>query len=82
MSRLSLLEREDVSGREIGERLEAEEFQEAGRGHIRDIGATVTGSLDFHQLQSQELTQDAWCRRIDPGHVAASEARRDALLAG
>jgi len=26
------------------------------------------------------LTQDGWCRRIDPAHVAASEARRDARL--
>lgn len=28
----------------------------------------------------QVLTQDAYCRAIDPGHVAACEARRDGLL--
>jgi peptidoglycan/xylan/chitin deacetylase (PgdA/CDA1 family) len=30
--------------------------------------------------QCEVLTQDAYCRTIDPGHVAACEARRNALL--
>lgn len=46
---------------------------------LRGVLAEVARLRDAGRCEV--LTQDAWCRRIDPGHVAASEARRDALLA-
>lgn len=48
-------------------------------GVLRGILAEVARLRDAGRCEV--LTQDGWCRRIDAAHVAASEARRDALLA-
>lgn len=46
---------------------------------LRGILAEVAALRDAGRCEV--LTQDGWCRQVDPAHVAASEARRDALLA-
>lgn len=46
---------------------------------LRGILAEVAAMRDAGRCEV--LTQDGWCRRVDPVHVVASEARRDALLA-
>ncbi len=48
-------------------------------GVLRGILAEVARLRDAGRCEV--LTQDGWCRRVDPAHVAASEARRDGLLA-
>lgn len=48
-------------------------------GVLRGILAEVARLRDAGRCEV--VTQDGWCRMIDPAHVAASEARRDALLA-
>ena len=48
-------------------------------GVLRGILAEVARLRDAGRCEV--LTQDGWCRRVDSAHVAASEARRDALLA-
>jgi hypothetical protein len=45
---------------------------------LRGILAEVAALRDAGRCEV--LTQDGWCRRVDPAHVAASEARRDRLL--
>lgn len=47
-------------------------------GLLRGVLADVARMRDAGRCEV--LTQDAWCRRIDPAHVALCEARRDERL--